>query len=242
MALQRDQQYTIIPFARPRFRNLCETHGVTPTSLDVEAIKRVIGPESTASGVANRFEAALLFFLPKSAVEFEEDSLLIGWAHQDDGTKRQIWFMESASRRGSLYYLPGGPHNLRHSPEGSICDEWHPVILDILDPDNGTNRSLQYAYLRACVKLLQAAVPAPSIEDPRPALNNATAEPAQTLDAQVQERIRSFRERLGEMEVAELKLMLDNQPGLPSWTQELAKEVLQKKMLEELTLAENYFL
>lgn len=229
MAFQRDQQCSIIPFARPHFRNLCETHGVTPTSLDVEAIKRGIGPESTASGVANRFEAALLFFLAKSAVEFGQDSLLIGWANQDDGTRRQIWFKESTSRRGSLYYLPGGPSNLRHSPEGSICDEWHPAILDILDPDNNTNRSLQYAYLRSCVKLLQAAVPAPSVEDPRPAPNNAAAEPAQTLDAQVEERIRRFRERLGETEVAELRLMLDNQPGLPSWTQELAKEVQKRK-------------
>jgi hypothetical protein len=182
-----------------------------------------------------------------------------------------------------------------YSPkQDSICDEWHPVIFDIVHPYKITNRTVQYAYFRACIKVLQATVPPPSIEHPRPALNkpvstnSATPDlgrphqttsvtpdalpapgghqspfmvdltgpdeevfvkpevisaptrlnPIQAPTTRVEDKIQAFREKLNKKEVEELQQMLEKQ--LPSWIKKLAEDVLEKKMLEELELAESF--
>lgn len=64
--------------ATKRYNHLCTTHGSSPTSDDVVSIQRTIGTVSTGSKIVNRFEPALLYFLRRSAVQFEAGALLIG--------------------------------------------------------------------------------------------------------------------------------------------------------------------
>ncbi|KAK6006530.1 hypothetical protein QM012_006940 [Aureobasidium pullulans] len=239
-----------------------------PTSNDVEAIRRVIGPVKTRSRIGGQFEAALLFFLPKSNIRFEQGALLIGWVHEDDGSKLELWFKLAARDKGGLYLLPAGSSWSRYYPGGDICDEWHPDILNIVGWDHNANRLLQYAYLRSCVKILEATVPPPSIEDSRPSNNNSAhtnsnmvyltglddgvgikseeiptaVEDTQLLDASVVEKFQAFREKLENKQVDELKQSLEKRSQLPSWILDLAKEVLRKKMLQELELAESLLL
>lgn len=180
--------------------------------------------------------------------------------------------------------------------QGSACAEWHPVIVDIVDPDKNKNRIVQYKYFDACIKLLQATVPPPSIERSRSAFNGSASRTLATLNSngphqkpsvphhvypapgghqtsstvdstgsvekvpikrevpsvsasinqiqapstQIDERIKAFRDKLDKKEVEELQQMLEKQ--LPSWIKKLAEDVLQKKMLRELDLAESYLL
>jgi hypothetical protein len=75
----------------------------------------------------------------------------------------QVWFR--VAEEGTLYPLPSGPPYSRYYPGEVTCDEWHPVIADIIDPEKCIYRLLQYAYLHSCIKLLEATVPPPSIEN-----------------------------------------------------------------------------
>jgi hypothetical protein len=151
---------------------------------------------------------------------------------------------------------------------------------------------VQYAYIEACIKLLQAAVPPPSIERSRsapidlattrlaalvpnvqhqentiipqvlaapsgrrtssavdltgsdeevvikPEVTSASVDHIQAPDIRLEEKIQAFRDKLDKQEVEELQQMLEKQ--LPSWIMKLAKDVLRKKMLKELDLAESY--
>lgn len=295
MPHQRNQHYRAIPYARANFDRLCRKYGTIPTPADVDAIRNTIGPVSVQNAIQHRFEAALLFFLPRSAVQFDEDSLLIGWMYENDGrTKREVWYRTSTVGRSPLCHVPGGVPTMLYSPKGSPCDEWHPVIFEIVDPNENKNRLVQYAYFKACIKLLQAAVPPPSTEYSLSApvdlvsTNSATlslnglhqeplmtpkATPApegrqnsstvdltgsdeevvikseaittstpinhtQTPKTQVEGKIQAFRDKLDKKEVEDLEQMLEN--DLPSWIRKLAEDVLQKKMLRELELAESF--
>jgi hypothetical protein len=295
MPRQRNQYYRVIPYACANYNRLCKKHGIIPTPADVHEISRVIGPVSVQTAIQHRFEAALLFFLSRSTVRFKEDSLLIGWMYEDDETKREVWYNPNASGRSPLYHVAGGVASSRYSPKGSACDEWLPVISDIIDPGENKNRVVHYACFKACIKLLQAAVPPPSIENPRSAPNDSAStssatpipnghpqettitpqffpEPSgrenssmvdltaseeevivkpeastpapinhiQAPSTQIEERIQAFRDKLDNRDVEELQHMLEKQ--LPSWIKKLAEDVLQKKMLKELDLAESYLL
>ena len=295
MSHQPKQHRRTIPYAQANYDRLCRKHRAVPTIADVKAIRRAVGPVSTQNAVTACFDAALLFFLPRSAVRFEEGSLLIGWVYEDNGqTKREVWFKPPVSGERSLCYVPGGVSALMYSPTDNTCDEWHPVISDIVDPNRTRYRNVQYAYFKACIKLLQATIPPPSIEHWRSALNDSTSTNPTTLNSnvthqepsvapravpapdlcqstpivdltgsddqinikseapsasppvshiqapstQVEEKIQSFRNNLDQKEVKEIQQMLE-QP-LPSWIRELAEDVLQKKMLRELELAESF--
>jgi hypothetical protein len=298
MPPQRNQRYLAIPSARANYDRLCQKHGIIPTPADVCAIKRAIGHVSALNAIQVRFEAALLFFLTRSAVRFEKGSLLIGWVYNYDGrTKQEVWFIPPQNRGRSLYHVPGGKWSSSHSPpkDSSTCDEWHPVISDIVDPNVNKSRIVQYAYFKACIKVLQAVVPPPSITSLRPAVVDSASssatfildgphqEPSSTPqgspapsgrrisytvdltgsdeglaikseetsapapinhkpapNTQMQEKIQAFREKLDKKEVEELEQMLEKQ--LPSWIKKLAEDVLQKKMLRELELAESLLL
>lgn len=142
MNLQGNQHNHILPYAREHYGRLCEKYGTSPTADEVKALQRTIGAVSQGTSVVRRFEAALLFFFQKSAVQFEQDSLLIGWVYKDDGAKRQVWFNPSTRNRSSLCHRPGYHHNLLYKPEGSLGEEWHHVIFDIVNPDDNTTRAL----------------------------------------------------------------------------------------------------
>lgn len=294
MAHQPEQQLRTNPHAQERYNHLCTTHGSSPTSDDVVSIQRTIGTVSTGSKRVNRFEPALLYFLRRSAVQFEAGALLIGWTRISDGSRMQVWFR--VAEEGTLYPLPSGPPYSRYYPGEVTCDKWHPVIADIIDPEKCIYRLLQYAYLHSCIKLLEATVPPPSIEnqgqdsdDAAAAFTNDTAiidltdsddeitikpelepdlsqvapqeqdpsspvvarEPAispvhindnQHLAAQLEQKMQAFRNKLESKDVTELQELSEKQPELPKWIMKLVGEVLQKKMLEDLEMAESYFL
>ena len=298
MSDQRDQPYRPNPHARANYDRLCQKHGIVPTAAEVDAIRSVTGPVSTQSSVQGRFETALLFFLPRSAVRLENGSLLIGWVYENDGrVKREVWFKPAPAGTRSLCHVPGGVRSSLYSPGGSTCDEWHPVIFDIVDPNENKIRVVQYAYFKACIKLLEATVPPPSVERSGSALSaspssaklgkarpqwsspktrhHPRAIPApsgcgssvmvdltgsdeevviktevptivtaiqhiQTHRTQVEDKIQAFRDKLDKKEVEELEQMLEKE--LPSWIKKLAEDVLQKKMLRELDLAEGLLL
>lgn len=300
MALQQAPQPRVNPHAQAQYDLLCGKHGLSPSADDVEAIKRVIGPVNIRATIGGQFEAALLFFLPKSSIQFEHGALLIGWIQKDNGLKLDVWFKISTGGKGGLYHLPAGlpESRSRYYPDGDICGEWHPAILDIVGWDSNGNRLLQYTYLRSCIRVLEATAPPPSIEgslstfhgsvstssilinstshdeevqiqpgptatpvgpptSPAVDLTGSNGETTTKLGAksppaaadfnhrrvqstQVEARIQAFREKLVNKEVEVLEQMLEKQ--LPSWIKRLAEEVLQKKMLQELDLAESMLL
>lgn len=181
MSDERNQHYCAVPLARANYERLCQKHGIVPTAAEIDAIRSAIGPVSTQSSIRARFETALLFFLPRSAVRFEEGALLIGWVYENEGRlKREVWFKPPEVGGRSLYLAPGSsPYNPKTC---STCDEWHPVIFDIVDPNENKIRVVQYAYFRACIKLLEATVPPPSIERPESALNGSASANSATID------------------------------------------------------------
>jgi hypothetical protein len=182
MPPQRNEHYRAMPYARANYDRLCRNHGTIPTPADIDAIRSVIGPVSTSNAVRDRFEAALLFFLPRSAIRFEDGSLLIGWVYEDDGqTKREVWFTTPRAGRRSLCHVPGAVNASLYSPQDTTCDEWHPVIFDIVDPNANKNRIVQYAYFKACISLLQAATPPPSVENLRSASNDFASTSSATI-------------------------------------------------------------
>jgi hypothetical protein len=288
-------QYHPIPCARADYDRLCKKHKITPTKADVKAIKRIIGPVGAHPAIRHRFEVALLFFLPRSAIEFNGDSLLIGWVEPDvDGHLMQdVRYTPSEFGESPLSYDDGDGLPPMHYPGRSICDKWHPVIRDIVNPKFNKSRCVQYAYFRACI---QANVPPPSIEDSRSTPHDSASTSSVTSDRdgphrdtriapqifpapdrhqsssvvdltasddevvikhevipastpinhvqgpsiQVEERVQAFRDKLDKKDVKEIQQILEKQ--LPSWIRELAEDVLQKKMLKELELAESYLL
>ncbi|KAG9688232.1 hypothetical protein KCU95_g12083, partial [Aureobasidium melanogenum] len=235
-------------------------------------------------------------FSQKSSVRFEQNALLIGWVQEDNGPKSQVWFKLHANDKGSLYHEPAGSPWSRYCPDDDLCDEWHPDILEVVGWDSDAIRLLQYAYLRSCIKILQANVAPPSIESLQPGSQSSASTESAALDStshgeqmksqrkspanpigpttssivdlagsgeeattklepspslasvdhgktqgtQVEARILAFREKLANKEVEELEQMMEKQ--LPSWIKKLAEEVLRKKMLEELDLAESMLL
>jgi hypothetical protein len=295
MPPQRNVYDCVIPSARANYDRLCGKHKIFPTPADVDAIKSVIGPVSALDAVKTRFEPALLFFLPRSAVRFNEGSLLVGWKSEfDEQLTCEVWFKPSTTWTPPSL-LTHGPYF--DSPIGlfgrGVCDRWHPVIFDIVNPNENRDRAVQYEYFKACIKLLQAAVPPPCIESPLSTLIGSAQTSLATLipndhhqrvstspvlpvpggrqgsivvdltgsdedvimDAeetsasapvnhisppaiQFEEKIQAFREELDKKGVKELQQM--SEKPLPSWIRELAEDVLQKKMLRELELAENF--
>jgi hypothetical protein len=107
MPPQRNEHYRAIPSARANYDRVCRKHGIIPTPADVDAITSAIGYVGAHAAMRRHFEAALLFFLPRSAVRFEEGSLLIGWMHEGDGhTRQEVWFMHPRSGKKLSVWRP----------------------------------------------------------------------------------------------------------------------------------------
>ncbi|KAH0284468.1 hypothetical protein M436DRAFT_81380 [Aureobasidium namibiae CBS 147.97] len=299
MSQQRNQHYHAIPHARASYDHLCKKHRTIPTPADVDAITRIIGSVSSQALIRACFEPGLLFFLERSAVRFQSGSLLIGWVYAFEGhdrVEKEVWFKPPIPGESSLCHVPEAYDASMYSPKGRsiICDKWHPVIFDIVSPNENKGRTLQNTFFRACIKLLEADVPPPSVERSGSTLSASTnsitfnpngphrkrtttpgATPApsgsetsvtvdltgsdeevviktevptiataikqiQTHRSQVEDKIQAFRDKLDKKEVEELEQMLEKE--LPSWIKKLAEDVLQKKMLKELELAESFLL
>jgi hypothetical protein len=62
----------------------------------------------------------------------------------------------------------------------------------------------------------------------------------QAPSVQVEERVQIFHDKRNKKDVKQIQQILEKK--FPSWIRELAEDVLQKKMLKELELAESYLL
>jgi len=135
----------------------------------IEEIKSAAGTHKDLR-VMKVFEYAILYFLPRSAVVFEEDTLLLGWIRQPDGTKQEIWYKlhdSNADYTMSRVYLQrGAPQGLVHKIKATdhICDEWHPSLTAICAPVIRANEHLRYAYFTATVRLMRASRTPASID------------------------------------------------------------------------------
>ncbi|KAH0284507.1 hypothetical protein M436DRAFT_81393 [Aureobasidium namibiae CBS 147.97] len=151
------------------YRQLCADHGTAPTTAQIEEIKSEAGTHKDPR-VMKLFEYALLYFLPRFAVVFEEDTLLLGWIRRPDGTKQEIWYKlhdTNADYNLSRVYLQrGAPQGLVHKIKATdhICDEWHPSLTAICAPVIRANEHLRYAYFTAIVRLMRASRTPASID------------------------------------------------------------------------------
>jgi len=153
------------------YRRLCANHGTAPTETQIEELKLVAGDYKDPQ-VTKHFEYALLYFLSRSAVVFEEDTLLLGWIHLANGTKQEIWYKlrDTEVYISSRLYLqrganPGSAHKIKAT--NHICDEWHPSLAAVCAPTIRANEHLRYAYFTATVRLMRASRSPPSIDNPR---------------------------------------------------------------------------
>ncbi|KAH0161607.1 hypothetical protein KCU67_g6271, partial [Aureobasidium melanogenum] len=152
---------TVLRHARDQYEQLCAAFGTGPTDAQVKEIKSAVGPISV---FASRYlEYALLYFLPKSNAVLENNTLLTGWVHEADGSKKELWFKPGT--RSEVYFQCGGPPGSRYRTprQERLCDEWHPSIKAICSSIK--KRDVLYIYLAAIMKLIQASPQPPSVED-----------------------------------------------------------------------------
>jgi hypothetical protein len=168
--MSRSTNDHINPDVLEHYEHLCAAHGTAPTPAQIEDIKHAAGINKD-NHTERLFEHALLFFLPRSAVVFEEDTLLLGWAHQPDGTKQEIWYklddIKSLINYSRLSLQRGAPVGSEHRIRAShpICDDWHPSLAAICTPAIRSHPRLRYAYFAATVRMMRSNPPSPSIED-----------------------------------------------------------------------------
>jgi hypothetical protein len=154
------------------YNQMCAAHGTQPTSLEVRKITEAVGPipNSNRLSVIACFRYDLLYFLPRSAVVFKDNTLLVGWIHHRDGTKQEIWFRSGI--KSLLFSECGAPPGSVYSPRPKrrLCDEWHPPLkqlFKVLAPGQSNYRRIQYAYLAAVIRFIQAGPDLPCIENAR---------------------------------------------------------------------------
>lgn len=152
------------------YRQLCANHETAPTMAQIEEFKSAAGTHKNPR-VMKLFEYALLYFLPRSSVVFEEDTLLLGWIRQTDGSKQEVWYKlhdtDSDYNLSRVYLQRGAPQGLAHKVKATdpICDEWHPSLAAICAPVIRANEHMRYAYFSATVRLMRASHKPASIDD-----------------------------------------------------------------------------
>lgn len=152
------------------YRQLCANHGTAPNMAQIEEFKSAAGTHKDPR-VMKLFEYALLYFLPRSSVVFEEDTLLLGWIRQIDGSKQEVWYKlhdtNTDYNLSRVYPERGAPQGLAHKVKATdpICDEWHPSLAAICAPVIRANEHMRYAYFTATVRLMRASRRPASIDD-----------------------------------------------------------------------------
>ncbi|THZ30086.1 hypothetical protein D6C89_01636 [Aureobasidium pullulans] len=162
LTMSQELQVEVKDVVKGLYDKLCKSHGVTPTVHEVQMIRRSIG--ALSKNKLSFVEPALLFFLPMSSLQYEMDSLLIGWIDQSDGSKKGIRFkvFENYPR---VYNQCGGPTGSLHTPEKWVCDEWVTALDEVLYLDECQSRTIQYAYFATILVILRSKTPPPSIEN-----------------------------------------------------------------------------
>lgn len=149
---------------------ICDEHEITPTAVELRKIKDAVGVPATSNAVLQHFQYGLLYFLPRSSVVYKKSTLLVGWAHQGDGSEKEIWFRPGTTS-GMVFSECGAPPRSRHriDRQSRLCDKWHPSLEVICKPWSGSHdvcRRVLYAYFTAVIRLIQASPRPPSIESP----------------------------------------------------------------------------
>lgn len=105
----------IKPCVLEHYNLLCAVYEIAPTAAQVEEIRLVVGTHKSVH-VDKYFEYALLYFLQRSAIVFEEDTLLLVWLHKPNGTRQEIWYKlgdtnvtNAAKNQSRLCLQRGGP-------------------------------------------------------------------------------------------------------------------------------------
>lgn len=162
LQMSQELHVEVKDFVKGLYDKLCKSRGVTPTVHEVQMIRKSI--EALSKNKLSFVEPALLFFLPMSSLQYEMDSLLIGWIDQSDGSKKGIWFklFENYPR---VYNQCGGPTGSLHTPGRYVCDEWVPALDEVLYLDECQSRTVQYAYFATILVILRSKTPPPSIEN-----------------------------------------------------------------------------
>lgn len=160
----------IKPWVLDHYRQLCAAHGTAPTTAEIEELRLVVGTHKD-SQITNLFEYALLYFLPRSAIVFKEDTLLVGWRCQSRGPKQEIWYRlrdTEAYTSSRLYLQCGAPPSSAHRVKAAdpICDEWHPALAAICTPDIRANEHMRYAYFAAVVRLMRPSRTPALVDNP----------------------------------------------------------------------------
>ncbi|KEQ94268.1 hypothetical protein AUEXF2481DRAFT_697720 [Aureobasidium subglaciale EXF-2481] len=143
------------------YDSLRVSHGITPTVAEVQHLKDVI--LSIGHSRHNKIEPALLFFIPRSALKFLQDTLLIGWIEAPGYPRAEAWYKFSG--KSNVYAKPGAPRGSLYTNLDPLCDVWCQALDDVLVLDEIEDRAVQYAYFAAVVAILRADPPPPSFED-----------------------------------------------------------------------------
>ncbi|KAI5275748.1 hypothetical protein E4T47_01201 [Aureobasidium subglaciale] len=143
------------------YDSLCVSHGITPTVAEIQHVKDVI--LSIGHSRHNKIEPALLFFIPRSALGFVQDTLLIGWIEAPGCPRAEAWYKFSG--KSNIYAKPGAPRDSLYTNLDPLCDIWCQALDDVLVLDEIEERAVQYAYFAAVVAILRADPPPPSFED-----------------------------------------------------------------------------
>jgi hypothetical protein len=149
-------------WALSHYKQLCEAHGTTPTLAQIAEFRRVAGTHKDPK-TSREFEYALLCFLSRSTIVFEEDTLLLGWARLSNGAMQEIWYKLDDTNpdylSSRLYFERGAIQGtaLKLEATDPICDAWHPSIAAVCAPVVRANPSMRYAYFTATVRLMRAS-------------------------------------------------------------------------------------
>ncbi|KAI5243313.1 hypothetical protein E4T42_07386 [Aureobasidium subglaciale] len=152
------------------YDSLRVSHGIIPTVAEVQHLQDVI--LSIDHSRHSKIEPALLFFIPRSALKFVQDTLLIGWI------EHLAWYKFSG--KSNVYAKPGAPRGSLYTNLDPLCDVWCQALDDVLVLDEIEDRAVQYAYFAAVVAILRADPPPPSFED-HPASDTAARHRSQIL-------------------------------------------------------------
>ncbi|KAG9512469.1 hypothetical protein KCV07_g9459, partial [Aureobasidium melanogenum] len=121
------------------YKRVCDEHEITPTAVELRKIKDAVGVPATSNAVLQHFQYGLLYFLPRSSVVYKKGTLLVGWAHQGEGSEKEIWFRPGTTS-GMVFSECGAPPRSRYriDRQSRLCDKWHPSLEVICKPWSGS--------------------------------------------------------------------------------------------------------
>ncbi|KAH0366714.1 hypothetical protein KCU65_g5156, partial [Aureobasidium melanogenum] len=150
------------------YGKLCLAHGTRPSEIQVRNIELAVQPIPGWAS-SKGFHYALLYFVSKSTFIIQQNTLLLGWNLQADGSRVELWFKHDET--GSHVCRKSGAAEVircRIDEKKPLCDQWHLSVGEIFEPWLGGGRHKRcalYTYLAATIKLIKANHQRTSSED-----------------------------------------------------------------------------